>query len=199
MLLVLEDLSAWQPGAAPGVAARVLAGMHRRWEGQAHRRWPWLRAEGAAIDLVEKLFGQTWPQLAAREDLTPSVRALGTRFVGHVTAAEAAAARAGATTLAHGDASMLNMRTSSDGEIVLLDWEDVTPAPGASDLAWMLVSSVDPVLPDEAIAADGQSDRRAEVLPAACVQGLLSLSRTSAGTQEAARWVERMDSTRDRP
>ncbi len=192
-LLVLEDLSAWQPGADPVVAARVLSGMHRRWEGQAHRRWPWLRAEGAAIDLVEKLFGQTWPQLAAREDLTPSVRALGTRFVGHVTAAEAAAACAGATTLAHGDASMLNMRTSSDGEIVLLDWEDVTAAPGACDLAWMLVSSVDPGRWDEAIAAYGQSDRLAEVLPAAIVQGLLSLSGTSAGTQEAAAWIERID------
>jgi hypothetical protein len=143
-LLVLEDLSAWQPGADPAVSARVLAGMHRRWEGQAHRRWPWLRAAGAAIDLVERLFGQTWPQLAVREDLTPSVRALGMRLVGHVTATEAAAARSGATTLAHGDASTRNMRTSSDGELALLDWEDVSAGPGVCDLAWMLVSSVDP-------------------------------------------------------
>jgi hypothetical protein len=29
-LLVLEDLSAWQPGADPAVAARVLYGLHRR-------------------------------------------------------------------------------------------------------------------------------------------------------------------------
>lgn len=104
---------------------------------------------------------------AAREDLTPSVRALGKRFVGHVTAAEAAAARSGATTLAHGDASMPNMRTYSDEEIVLLDWEDVSAGPGICDLAWMLVSSVDPGHWDEAIAAYGRSDRLAEVLPAA--------------------------------
>jgi hypothetical protein len=197
-LLVLEDLSEWQPGADPAVAASVLSGMHRRWEGQADLCWPWLRAEGAAVDLVGQLFGQTWPQLATREDLTPSVRALGERFVGRVTAAEAAAARSGATTLAHGDASMLNMRTSSDGEVALLDWEDVSAGPGVCDLAWMLVSSVDPGRWDEAIAAYGRSDRLAEALPAAMVQGLLSLSGTSAGTQEAASWVERIDAAGDR-
>jgi hypothetical protein len=42
-VLVLEDLSAWSPGADPVVAARVLSGLHRRWEGRASRRWPWLR------------------------------------------------------------------------------------------------------------------------------------------------------------
>jgi hypothetical protein len=197
-LLVLEDLSAWQPGADPAVAARLLSGLHRRWEGQAHQHWPWLRAEGAAVDLVEQRFGQTGPQLAAREDLTPSVRALGKRLVGHVTAAEAAAARSGSTTLAHGDASMLNMRTSSDGEVVLLDWEDVSAGPGVCDLAWMLVSSVDPGRWDEVIAAYGRSDRLAEVLPAAAMQGLLSLSGTSAGTPEATAWIERISAAGDR-
>lgn len=49
---------------------------------------------GAAADLVEKLFGRTWPQLAARGDLTPLVRACGARLVGHVTDAEEAAGRA---------------------------------------------------------------------------------------------------------
>ena len=159
---------------------------------------PWLRAEGAAVDLVEQLFGQTWPQLVAREDLTPSVRALGERFVGRVTDAEDAAARSGETTLAHGDASMLNMRTSSDGEVALLDWEDVSAGPGVCDLAWMLVSSVDPGRWDEVIAAYGRSDRLAEVLPAAMAQGLLSLSGTSAGTQEAASWIERIDAAGNR-
>jgi aminoglycoside phosphotransferase (APT) family kinase protein len=150
------------------------------------------------VDLVEQLFDQTWPQLAAREDLTPSVRALGERFVGHVTAAEAAAACCGATTLAHGDASMLNMRTNSDGEVVLLDWEDVSAGPGVCDLAWMLVSSVDPGRWDEVIAAYGRSDRLAEVLPAAMVQGLLSLSDTSSGTPEATAWIERISTAGDR-
>ena len=45
-LLVLEDLSAWQPGADPVAAAGLLAGMHRRWEGQAAVRWPWLPRAG---------------------------------------------------------------------------------------------------------------------------------------------------------
>jgi len=90
--LVLEDLSGWQPGADPAAAARLLSGMHQRWQGLARRRWPWIRADGAAIDLVAKLFDQTWPQLADRGDLTPSVRAIGSRFVGHVADAEDLAA-----------------------------------------------------------------------------------------------------------
>jgi aminoglycoside phosphotransferase (APT) family kinase protein len=93
---------------------------------------------------------------------------------------------------------MLNMRTSSDGEIVLLDWGDVSAGPGVCDLAWMLVSSVDPGQWDEAIAAYGRSDRLAEVLPAAIVQGLLSLSGTSAGTPEATAWIERINTAGDR-
>jgi hypothetical protein len=192
-LLVLEDLSGWQPGADPAVAARVLSGLHRRWEGEARRHWPWLRAEGAAVDLVEKLFSHTWPQLATRKDLTPLVRACGERLVGHVTEAETAAARAGAVTLAHGDASMLNMRTSPDGEVALLDWEDVSAGPGVYDLAWMLVSSVEPSRWDQAIAAYGRSGGLAEVLPAAMVQGLFSLSDAPIGTPEAMAWIERLD------
>jgi fructosamine-3-kinase len=192
-LLVLEDLSEWRPGADPADAARVLSGLHRRWEGQAQRCWPWLRADGAAADLVENLFGRTWPQLAARGDLTSQVRARGERLVGQVVSAERAASRAGVTTLAHGDASMRNMRTGQDGEIALLDWEDVSAGPGACDLAWMLVSSVDPGRWDEAIAAYGQTDGLAQVFPAVMVQGLFSLSDTPAGTSEAAAWVERLD------
>lgn len=192
-LLVLEDLSGWQPGADPAVAARVLSGLHRRWEGQAQGHWPWLRADGAAVDLVEKLFGHTWPRLAPRRDLTPLVRDCGERLVGHVTEAEEAAARAGPATLAHGDASMLNMRTSPDGEVALLDWEDVSAGPGVYDLAWMLVSSVEPSQWDQAIAAYGRSDGLAEVLPAAMVQGLFSLSDAPIGTPEAMAWTERLD------
>jgi hypothetical protein len=192
-LLVLENLSGWQPGADPAVAARVLSGLHRRWEGQAQRRWPWLRADGAAVDLVEKLFGHTWPQLAARRDLTPLVRDCGERLVGHVTDAEEAAARAGPATLAHGDASMLNMRTSPDGEVALLDWEDVSAGPGVYDLAWMLVSSVGPSRWNQAIGAYGRADGLAEVLPAAMVQGLFSLSDAPIGTPEALAWIERLD------
>jgi hypothetical protein len=192
-LLVLEDLSAWQPGADPAIAARVLTDMHKRWEGRARQNWPWLRADGAAIDLVEKLFDRTWPLLAARSDLTPSLRAIGERLLGHIADADEIAARAGVPTLAHGDASMLNMRTSPDGQVALLDWEDVSSAPGICDLAWMLVSSVDSGQWDEVIAAYGHSAGLAEVLPAAIVQGLFSLSDTPVGSEEATAWIDRID------
>lgn len=128
-VLVLEDLSAWRPGADPVVAAAVLASMHRTWEGRAPIRWPWLRPVGAAADLVEQLFGRTWARLRVREDLPPSVAALGEALTGRVADAEHAIAAAGPLTLVHGDASMLNMRTSPDGEVALVDWEDVSAAP----------------------------------------------------------------------
>jgi aminoglycoside phosphotransferase (APT) family kinase protein len=199
-LLVLEDLSDWRPGADPPAAARLLAGLHRRWQDRARQRFPWLRADdtsGTAGELVEKLFRETWPLLAARDDLTPAVRALGERLVGHVVDAEAAAARSGPATLLHGDASMLNMRTSPASEIALLDWEDVSAGPGACDLGWMLVSSVDPGRWDETIAAYGPSDSLPQVLPAVIVQGLLSLSDAPAGAV-AAGWIERLDAAAGR-
>jgi hypothetical protein len=124
-MLVLEDLSGWQPGADPLAAVRVLAAMHRQWAGEAPTRWPWLRPPGAAVDLVEPLYAQVWPELAGRPDLTPSVRALGERLVGNVAESERLIGAAGPLTLVHGDASMLNMRTGPGGEVALLDWEDV--------------------------------------------------------------------------
>ena len=65
--------------------------------------------------------------------------------------------------------------------------------PGVYDLAWMLVSSVEPSRWDQAIAAYGRSDDLADVLPAAMVQGLLSLSDNPIGTPEATAWIERLD------
>ena len=35
----------------------------------------------------------------------------------------------------HGDASLANMRTGPDGEIALVDWEDVSAGPGVVDVA----------------------------------------------------------------
>jgi aminoglycoside phosphotransferase (APT) family kinase protein len=196
-VLVLEDLSAWRPGADPAAAARLLADMHRRWESRAAARWPWLRPPEAAAHLVGQLFDRSWPQLAARGDLTPPVMAAGESLVGQVCGAEAAVARAGPLTLAHGDASMSNMRTGPGGEIVLIDWEDVSAVPGVLDLAWLLVSSVDPARWDEVIAAYGPVSGLAEVLPAVMVQGLLSMSDTAAGSAEAAAWVYRLEAARD--
>jgi hypothetical protein len=191
-LLVLEDLSAWLPGADPVAAAGVLAGMHQRWAGQADARWPWLRQVGAAADLVEELYERTWPLLAARNELPRRVADLGAHLVGRVCAAEAAVAEGGPITLVHGDASLANMRTGPDGEVALLDWEDVSAAPGVLDLAWLLVSSVDPARWPEVIDAYGPAPGLGQVLPAVIVQGLLSLADTPAESAEAYGWIARL-------
>ena len=196
-VLVLEDLAEWQPGADPAAAARVLAGMHQKWAGQAAARWPWLRPVGAAVDLVEELFTRVWPQMAARAELTPPVRLLGERLLGKVAQSEREISAAGPITLVHGDAARQNMRTGPDGQVVLLDWEDVSAAPGVVDLAWLLVSSVEPGRWDEVIAAYGPAAGLTRVLPAIAVQGLLSLSGVSAETPEAALWIQRLEAAAD--
>lgn len=197
-VLVLEDLSGWQPGADPAVAAGVLAALHRQWEGHAELRWPWLRRPGAAVDLVEKLYGETWPGLAGRADLPTAVRALGARLAGRVSETEGAIGRAGPATLIHGDASLNNMRTGPDGEVALLDWEDVSAAPGVLDLAWLLVSSVEPARWDEVMTTYGRSTGILDVLPAVTVQGLLSLADAPAGTAGAAGWISRLEAAAGR-
>jgi Phosphotransferase enzyme family len=191
-LLVLEDLSSWQPGADPAAGAQVLATMHARWSGRAPVRWPWLRPVGAAAELVEALYLDTWPALAARQDITPAVRTLAERLVGNVVSSERAIGRAGPLTLAHGDASLANMRTSVAAEIALLDWEDVSAVPGVADLAWLLVSSVEPERWAEVIAAYGTADGLGDVLPAVAVQGLFELSDTPDGSPEGSAWLGRL-------
>lgn len=197
-VLVLEDLSGWEPGADPLAAAAALAAMHQQWMGEAHLRWPWLRPVGAAVGLVEQLYAQVWPELAARPDLTSSVRRLGERLVGRVTECERMISAAGTLTLVHGDASMLNMRTGPGGQVAMLDWEDVSAAPGVLDLAWLLVSSVEPARWDEAIAAYGTAGYMTRVLPAVAVQGLLSMSDAPTGSAEATAWMRRLDAAAER-
>lgn len=197
-ILVLEDLSDWQPGADPVTIARLLSKMHRQWTGKVRERWPWLRQVGAEVHLVEQLYAETWPALAARPDLTPPVRALGERLLGAVTESEDAIAAAGPVTLVHGDASMQNLRTGPDGEVVVLDWEDVSAAPGVVDLAWLLVSSVEPERWDDVITAYGQAPELTRVLPAIAVQGLLSCSDTAAGSTPAQAWIRRLGETAHR-
>jgi hypothetical protein len=85
------------------------------------------------------------------------------------------------------------MRTSSEAEIALLDWEDVSAAPGIADLGWLLVSSVAPERWDEVIAAYGTSAGLTEVLPAVAVQGLFSLSDHPAGSPASSEWLARLD------
>lgn len=190
--LELEDLSDWRAGADPVAAARILRGMHDHWTGDVLARWPWLRPPGAGVDLVGELFVRTWAGLAARADLTDPVRRLGVRLADRgVEWAEQRATAAGPATLNHGDASLRNMRTGPDGTVVLLDWEDVSVGAGVSDLAWLLVSSVPAQRWGEVVAGYGPADLAA-ALPAAAVQGLLSLSDTPVGSADATGWLDRL-------
>ena len=84
------------------------------------------------------------------------------------------------------------MRTSPDGEVVLLDWEDVSAAPGVLDLAWLLTASVDPGRWDEAIAAYGTASGLDRVLPAIMVQGLFVMADNPAGSPEARAQASRL-------
>ena len=193
--LVLEDLSSWSRFADPGAVAAELARLHRRWEDDAIRRWPWLRRPGLAAELIGDLFDRTWPQVAARTDLMPEVHALGEALVGHVKAAELAEGTAGPPTLCHGDASLKNVFSSPSGEIAFVDWEDVRWGAGVTDLAWLLVSSVAPTAWDDVIDSYGPTPRLNDALPSAAAQGLLSFADVADGTPDAAGWVDRLAAT----
>jgi len=196
--LVLEDLSHWEPGADPIRVAELVADHHRRWEGAAEGRWPWLRRVGAAVDLIAALFDRTWTQLEARPDLRPAVRRLGESLVGRITEVEWAEAGTGALTLVHGDCATGNLRTSPDGEIVFLDWEDVRLASGAVDLAWLLITSVEPGRWDDVRAAYGPCPDLLSVLPCAASQGLLGLAGLEEGSGAAVALVGRLEACADR-
>lgn len=192
-VLELEDLSHWELGADPVQAAGILRSMHDRWADETYERWPWLRTSLAGVDLVAGLFDRTWPGIAARPDCPASVKELGRHLLGRVQVVERTSAAAGGRgTLVHGDASAQNMRTSRDGEIALLDWEDVGWASGVGDLAWLVVSSVEAELWDEVVHAYGEVSGLAEAWLPAAVQGLLSFSDTAIGSEEAVGWALRL-------
>lgn len=191
--LELEDLSSWAPGADPVRVADVLGEMHRRWVGLAESSWPWLRRADAGAELVGVLFDDVWPALRERQDVSDRIRAIGDRLYGHAAEASRGQPSGIPATLIHGDCSMRNLRTAPGGEIAFLDWEDVGAAPGVSDIAWFLLSSVEPGRWDEVLAAYGSVDGIADVLPGIVCQALLSLADTSVGTAEAAGWVGRIE------
>lgn len=196
--LVLEDLSAWSPGADPVQAVRVYADLHARFLGVAERRWPWLRRVGLGAELVGDLYDRTWPHLSARHDLSPVVRRFAAGMVGRAADAERATVAGAALTLIHGDASSGNQRTSPSGEIALLDWEDVGVNDGIADIAWFLVSSVEPGRWEEVLDAYGHTGGLGAVQPAAMVQGLFSLHAAAEGSEDADRWVRRLEAAADR-
>ncbi len=191
--LELEDLSAWRLGADPGLAARLLRDLHVRWEGRAVERWPWLPRPDLG-NLVADLYDEVWTSTRDRPELTSAVRDLGDSLVGRVAEVDERAETSGPPTFTHGDASALNMRTSPDGEVALLDWEDYGAGPGILDLAWHLVSSVPPADWDVALAASGDTSRLADALPSAAVQGLLSFA-FDEDRDDAEAWVERLAET----
>jgi thiamine kinase-like enzyme len=157
-------------GRRPGRCRAMLAGLHERWEGKALSEWPSL-AQTDVSDLVERLFSEIWVSGRDRSDLTSQVRNLGDDLVEQVQALEQRPEASGPHTLVHGDASARNMRTSPAGEVTLLDWEDMGAGRGVCDLAWFLVSSVEPHSWDRTIAAYGSASRLSEALPAGLVQG----------------------------
>jgi len=66
------------------------------------------------------------------------------------------------------------------------------------DIAWLLVSSVEPERWDEVIAAYGSLDGFVESLPAAAVQGFLSMSDCAEGTDDAVAWSACLDAAAKR-
>lgn len=189
--LELEDLSSWQLGADPSVAARVLRDLHARWEGSAVERWPWLPRPDLG-NLVGDLYDETWRSARDRPELPAAVRELGDSLVARVSEVDDRAETCGPLTFTHGDASALNMRTSPDGEVALLDWEDYGAAPGMVDLTWHLVSSVAPAEWGAALAVYGDTSGFVDALPSAVVQGLLSFAFEEDPT-DARGWVERLE------
>jgi hypothetical protein len=191
----LEDLSEWKEGGDPLVIAAALKELHRRWEGTADHRWPWLNRAGRAADEIGGLYDRTWTDLRTREDITPAVRGLGDALQGRVGSLEREESARLPRTLIHGDASARNTRTSTTtGELVFLDWEDVRTAQGEVDLTWLLLSSVEPDGWNDVIDAY-RPDQAALLacLPANAAQAIFGLSDHEAGSEPARGWTARLE------
>lgn len=196
--LELENLTGWREGGDPVAVATSLKALHQRWQDEAETRWPWLNRGPKAAEAIGALYDRVWSGLGA-DDLPPQVRSLGDSLVGRVAALERDEAAMPRRTLVHGDASLRNVRTSPDGELVFLDWEDVRSAQGEVDLAWLLVSSVDPSGWDAVIEAYGPEEAALdEALWTAAAQGILSVGDRQRGSADAEGWIERISAAADR-
>ncbi len=192
--LVLEDLSSWDDGADPFELVSLLAELHRRWEGEAQRRWPWLERPTAAAREIGRLYDDTWATVRERPETTAALSDVGGRYVGEVERLERDEATFGRLTMVHGDASARNARTSPAGEVAMVDWEDVRLASGSIDLTWLLVSSVEPTQWDAALDAYGAAEAELQqALPYALTQGILALSNFEPGSPDATAWAARLD------
>ena len=85
------------------------------------------------------------------------------------------------------------MLAGMHAEIALLDWEDVGTGPGVADLAWLLVSSVDPSDWSETIAAYHDSSGLAAALPSAIAQAFFSFADSPPDSEEAVAWMRRIE------
>jgi hypothetical protein len=191
--IVLEDVSGFRSGAEPVAVARALRRLHDEFaDSDVVARWPWLRRVGAGAALIGAAYDEVWStSLSARADLPQAVLALGASLVGRVAEAEWAEGSAGRLTLCHGDPSIRNVFTAADGAVVFADWEDVRCASGIVDLAWLLVSSVEPASwPAVIDAYDAAVADLVTVLPSVSAQGLFALA--SAATSDTGGWVERL-------
>lgn len=194
VVIELEDLSAWADGGDPVVIARDLKQLHNRWHGTADERWPWLNRAARAADEIGALYNSVWSKLRERADVTSAVRRLGDSLDGRISDLERSESATCPRTLVHGDAATRNMRTSSDGEVALLDWEDVRTAAGEVDLTWLLLSSVDPHGWEAVISAyEPEMDALVASFPANAGQALFGLSDSEPASDAAKGWIARLE------
>ena len=182
--LELEDLSSWRLGRDPDVAPRHPSRPAHP-VGRIGRR---TRGPGCPVPTcpTSSVPCTTRPgRPPDRPELTDAVRDLGDSLVGRVAEVERQAEASGPTTFTHGDASALNMRTSPDGEVALLDWEDYGAGPGIVDLAWHLVSSVAPRT--GTVRWRRTATRRPRGRPAGCRGAGTAVVRVQGGGRRPAR------------
>ncbi len=147
-LLLLEDLAPAQAGdqlagAAPAMldaAIDAAAALHAPlWNSPRLDAIPWLQRDSR--DLVRALFPAMVEQFRARYDgrLDPECLALGARIVGKLDAYLGRVPHA--RTLTHGDLRIDNILFSG-GSAWVVDWQTIGTGSGATDLAYLVGTSV---------------------------------------------------------
>jgi aminoglycoside/choline kinase family phosphotransferase len=158
-VLVLEDVSAQTavdqvegcPVALADATVRELARLHASWWGR-HELYEidWLTTfvHPARLANLSRLMRDGWPVLCATlaDQLPPDALAVGRAVLGYLPAGLAALDHH-PQTLLHGDPRLDNLMFDAGEQrcpIVLLDWQNTSRGPGASDLAYFLAQSLRP-------------------------------------------------------
>jgi hypothetical protein len=156
-------------------------------------------ARRKAADVIGELYDRCWAGMLKRPDVTPVIRDFGQRLAGKVGDIEREEADIGRKTLIQGDASFHNARTSPDGVVAFLDWEDVRSLAGSIDLTWLLVSSVHADHWDAVIDAYAPDEAEFQAAPPrAAIQGILSFAHSAPGSPTASGWVSRIEAVAGR-